>query len=82
MVADIAARPEYAHNTPIFSAALETLEKKLAVKGMTPWFPSKLGQVLRATRAFDEISIKTAVLQMNAALMSGEYIHWTTRGAR
>lgn len=41
---------------------------------MKPWFPLRLGGFLRTTRVFDEITVKTVVLTLNSALVSGAYV--------
>ena len=71
LVADYVAWSEYAHNAPILSSAVKTLEEKMRANGMVPWFPGRLRDFLRATQAFDEITVKTAILPMNPALVSG-----------
>lgn len=70
-MADYVAWSDYSHNAPILSAAVKTLEQKWQANGMDPWFPARLGNVLRATRAFDEIHIKTVTLPMNPVLVNG-----------
>ncbi|VDB87405.1 unnamed protein product [Peniophora sp. CBMAI 1063] len=70
LVADYVAWSNHSHHAPILSAAVKTLEQKWQANGMAPWFPARLGNILRATQAFDEINIMTVTLPMNPALVN------------
>ena len=71
-------RGDYAQNTPTLLSAARRLEEKMAAKGLVPHFAAKVGEVLRASRAFDEVTVKTVTVPLNAALVSGT-VSITTR---
>lgn len=71
VTAEYDPRGDYARNTPIMAAAAKQLEVKMRAKGLVPHFAAQIGGVLRATREFDEVAVKTVTLPLNASLVSG-----------
>ncbi|VDB87402.1 unnamed protein product [Peniophora sp. CBMAI 1063] len=69
---DYDTRGDYAHNAPMLVEVAKRLEVQLLAKGVLPHFATKAGGILRATQAFDEITVKTVTIPFNPSRVKSD----------